>query len=211
MKNRACVLCVMVLAGGCGSSGGDTPTNDLAVSADSGGAPDLAKGGDDGGGGNFTWPNGEPADKSLYFRATCVSGDCMYPPYDKWFTGTLTRCVYDGIAVEIETSAIPMGADRFSMRFEVSRMPSFSFPSMGTQVDWSLPDGASAFGWLPDDSIIMRSSGKVTFDRCGAEIAGRFELRRICEHHGCNSPSPWLADVVGAFRCKPSMAVDCGL
>ena len=215
MKTHAYLLIAFCAAASLRCGGTPTTTSrDLAQAAGDGAAanPDLAVtptpdgGGGDGGGG-FQYPNGEPMAGTLYFRATCVSGNCEYPPYDKWLTGTLAQCSFDGIKLSLRTSAIAMGADSFSLRFEVGPTPHTVLEGKGSSVDWSLPDGASSFGWVDGT---LQSAGTVDMDRCGAEVAGRFELKNLCEHHGCSSPEPWVANIVGAFRCSPNLPAACG-
>ena len=190
----------------CGGAPATTGQDLAQAASDGAGAnPDLAATLD--GGGGFQYPNGEPAAGTLYFRATCVAGNCDYPPYDKWWSGALAQCKFDGIKLSLRTSAITMGADSFSLLFEVGPTPHTVLEGKGSSVDWSLPDGASSFGWVDGN---LQSSGTVDLDRCGAEVAGRFELKNLCEHHGCSSPEPWVANVVGAFRCRPDLPAACG-
>lgn len=158
----------------------------------------------------FAFPNGEPGVMSLYFRATCVSGDCDYAPYDEWFTGTLTKCAYDGTQLELETGPITNGATSFLLRFALGSGPTFELDPATTEADWSLPDGASAFLWMSYPQIETKSSGAISFARCGDEVAGRFDLHDLCEYHGCSS-APWIADVAGAFKCAPRFPLSCGL
>lgn len=204
MCTRALLLIAIALTCiRCGGTSDSTPS-DLAMRPVDAAGADMASAPD---GGGFQYPNGEPTPGSLYFRATCVAGNCMYPPYDKWWSGALDQCSFDGIKLSLRTTSIAMGADSFSLLFEVGPTPHTVLEGMGSSVDWSLPDGASSFGWVDG---ALQSAGTVDLDRCGAEVAGRFELKNLCEHHGCSSPEPWVANIVGAFRCKPSLPAPCG-
>jgi hypothetical protein len=158
----------------------------------------------------FVYPNGEPAARTLYFRGTCVEGDCEYVPYDEWHTGSLTTCTYDTGRLTLGTGTIPGGAFSFTLRFVVGDAPAFALDPATTLADWSLPDGASALLWMNNEAIATKSTGSVAFEHCGAEVAGRFDLQNLCEYHGCSS-APWIGDVSGAFRCTPPTPVACGL
>ena len=192
------------LGSGCGPSvppGSDSATGGSDSGSDSGG------GGTDAGG--VVFPNGIPGAETLYFRGSCQQGFCTDPVFDTWHEGTITECAFDGTQLSVRTSMITDGAYSFWLDFAVSG-PTKTLDPNSTSVDWSHPDGASAFLWFNDMAIPTHSSGTLQFDSCGGEVVAVFQLLDLCEYHGC-SFDPWITNVEGAFRCTPTMVVDCGL
>ncbi len=163
------------------------------------------------GGGAFTYPNGRPELDTLYFSGTCDVGFCEEAVFGPWHVGSLTQCDFDGTNLSLRTSAITDGAAAFSFQVAVGLEHTYALDPETTSADWTLPDGASAFLFFDDETIDTKSSGSISFESCGLEVAGTFSFLDLCEYHSCNMGDAWVANVTGAFRCEPTQSVDCAL
>jgi len=144
-------------------------------------------------GSGFPWPDGEPADDSLYFVPSCDTS-CPTITMSRRDSASLT-CRLDMGRLFLQADLSDTGSFELNFLQPTTAEHTFNPTDDNLQLDWTTEDGATWFTFIDGTS-----SGTFAFAVCGDSIAGRFE--DAVEPHTFGAPQMWLLEIAGAFKCN---------